>query len=198
MKILVQMDKLQNTYFHPMNQKKKSVQKFNSVNLIMNSYGNKNYTNSNTAGNEYQNSNTKTHISHDDYFIHSHSVKRIAPIVEIDPNSLQFSPSPSRDQNKLLSNQKSRENKKNKFGFTNNFKDIKIFKKNENKENLRINNNIDNLDLTQFRIFGKNSNILGVNKWINLNKLIKYEQSGTVNYSSVNGWLLSNRNFDNN
>ena len=112
MKILVQMDKLQNTYFHPMNQKKKSVQKFNSVNLIMNSYGNKNYTNSNTAGNEYQNSNTKTHISHDDYFIHSHSVKRIAPIVEIDPNSLQFSPSPSRDQNKLLSNQKSRENKK--------------------------------------------------------------------------------------
>ena len=199
MKILIQMDKLQNVCFHSLNQKKPVIQKFNSVNLNMNANLNKNYNN--TVGNEYQSSNVKTHISHDDYFIHSHSVKRIAPIIEIDPNNLQLSPSPTRNENQLLGNQISREqnkNKGNKNGCSNNFKDIKIFKKNENKENLRINNNIDNLDLTQFRIFGKNSNILGVNKWINLNKLIKYEQSRTSNYSSSNGWLLSNGNFDNN
>ena len=100
------MDKLQNSCFHPFNQKKQIIQKFNSVKLNMNSYLNKNYSNNKTTGNEYQNTNTKTHISHDDYFIQSHSVKRIAPIVEIDPNSLEFSPSPSRNQNNLLSIQK--------------------------------------------------------------------------------------------
>ncbi len=96
-----------------------------------------------------------------------------------------------------MSNKKSRDknvNKSNKFGYSNNYKDIKIFKKNENKENIRN----DNFDLTQFRILGKNTSILGVNKWINLNKLIKYEQNRTANFSANNGGLLANGIVDNN
>ena len=179
--IFSQMDNLQNVFF-TLNKKRPYNQKLNNINSSINT----NIVNSNfniTGPNENINNN-KT-ISHDDYFIHSHSVKRIAPIIEIDPNNLQFSPSPSRNQNQVMNTRKSKEQKTNKGirnGYTN-FKDIKLFTKSENKENLRTNNTIDSLDLTQFKILGKNSSFAGVNKWINLNKLIKYEQSRTSNIS---------------
>ena len=179
--IFSQMDNLQNVFF-TLNKKRPYNQKLNNINSSINT----NIVNSNfniTGPNENINNN-KT-ISHDDYFIHSHSVKRIAPIIEIDPNNLQFSPSPSRNQNQVMNTRKSKEQKTNKGirnGYTN-FKHIKLFTKSENKENLRTNNTIDSLDLTQFKILGKNSSFAGVNKWINLNKLIKYEQSRTSNIS---------------
>ena len=179
--IFSQMDNLQNVFF-TLNKKKPYNQKLNNINSSINT----NIVNSNfniTGPNENINNN-KT-ISHDDYFVHSHSVKRIAPIIEIDPNNLQFSPSPSRNQNQVMNTKKSKEQKTNK-GIRNgysNFKDIKLFTKSENKENLRTNNTIDSLDLTQFKILGKNSSFAGVNKWINLNKLIKYEQARTSNIS---------------
>ena len=50
--------------------------------------------------------NLATCRSNDDYFIKSHSVRKIAPIVEINPNNLQFSPSPAKTQT-ILSNMKS-------------------------------------------------------------------------------------------
>ena len=192
--ILLQIDNLQNVCYYSLKQKKAINQKMNNANFSMNANlnSNINITNPNEISN-----NIKTVSSRDDYFIHSHSVKRIAPIIEIDPNNLQFSPSPNRNQNVVMSNKKSRDknvNKSNKFGYSNNYKDIKIFKKNENKENIRN----DNFDLTQFRILGKNTNILGVNKWINLNKLIKYEQNRTANFSANNGGLLANGIVDNN
>ena len=192
--ILLQIDNLQNVCYYSLKQKKAINQKMNNANFSMNANlnSNINITNPNEISN-----NIKTVSSRDDYFIHSHSVKRIAPIIEIDPNNLQFSPSPNRNQNVVMSNKKSRDknvNKSNKFGYSNNYKDIKIFKKNENKENIRN----DNFDLTQFRILGKNTSILGVNKWINLNKLIKYEQNRTANFSANNGGLLANGIVDNN
>ena len=192
--ILLQIDNLQNVCYYSLKQKKAINQKMNHANFSMNANlnSNINITNPNEISN-----NIKTVSSRDDYFIHSHSVKRIAPIIEIDPNNLQFSPSPNRNQNVVMSNKKSRDknvNKSNKFGYSNNYKDIKIFKKNENKENIRT----DNFDLTQFRILGKNTSILGVNKWINLNKLIKYEQNRTANFSANNGGLLANGIVDNN
>ena len=192
--ILLQIDNLQNVCYYSLKQKKAINQKMNNANFSMNANlnSNINITNPNEISN-----NIKTVSSRDDYFIHSHSVKRIAPIIEIDPNNLQFSPSPNRNQNVVMSNKKSRDknvNKSNKFGYSNNYKDIKIFKKNENKENIRT----DNFDLTQFRILGKNTSILGVNKWINLNKLIKYEQNRTANFSANNGGLLANGIVDNN
>ena len=192
--ILLQIDNLQNVCYYSLKQKKAINQKMNNANFSMNANlnSNINITNPNEISN-----NIKTVSSRDDYFIHSHSVKRIAPIIEIDPNNLQFSPSPNRNQNVVMSNKKSRDknvNKSNKFGYSNNYKDIKIFKKNENKENIRN----DNFDLTQFRILGKNTSILGVNKWINLNKLIKYEQNRTANFSANSGGLLANGIVDNN
>ena len=192
--ILLQIDNLQNVCYYSLKQKKAINQKMNNANFSMNANlnSNINITNPNEISN-----NIKTVSSRDDYFIHSHSVKRIAPIIEIDPNNLQFSPSPNRNQNVVMSNKKSRDknvNKSNKFGYSNNYKDIKIFKKNENKENIRN----DNFDLTQFRILGKNTSILGVNKWINLNKLIKYEQNRTANFSANNGGLLAIGIVDNN
>ena len=189
--ILLQIDNLQNVCYYSLKQKNAVNQKLNN-NFSMNANMNSNINI--TSPNELSN-NIKTFNSHDDYFVHSHSMKRIAPIIEIDPNSLQFSPSPSRNPN-FLSNKKSKEknvNKGSKSNFSNNFKEIRIFKK-ENKENARF----DNFDLTQFRILGKNSNILGVNKWINLNKLIKYEQNRTSNFPINNGGLLANGNIDNN
>jgi hypothetical protein len=141
--------------------------------------------------------NLATCRSNDDYFIKSHSVRKIAPIVEINPNNLQFSPSPAKTQT-ILSNMKSIEqNKKigSKAG-TNNFKDIKIFGKSENKENIRNINNLDYNDITQNRLLVKNENFLGVTKWINLNRLVKNEKTKIANISNKRGLLASN--FDNN
>ena len=100
------------------------------------------------------------------------------------------------------SKKKESRNKFNKTAFTSNFKDIKI-KRNDNKENIRpCYTNIDGLNPnnnngTQIRLFGKGGNLTGtgVNKWINLNKLIKYEQSKTANHSNIGG-LLNNGNYD--
>ena len=95
--------------------------------------------------------------------------KKIAPIIQIDPNNLQFSPSPKKTQT-IIGNKinKENKNKKLKVGFTNNFKEIKIFnKRGDNKENMRTINNMDHWDLTQYRLFGKTGNFQGVNKWIN-------------------------------
>ena len=97
---------------------------------------------------------------------------------------MQFLPSPSKTQT-IIINKKSREQNKNK-NITNNFKNIKIFRKNEGN---RIINNFEQWDLTQYSSNVKNGNILGVNKWINLNKLIKYEQSKTANLSNIGGLL---------
>ena len=131
--------------------------------------------------------------SQDDYFVGC-SVKRLAPIIEIDVNNLQFSPSPNRTQYKVFSSRrKEGRNKFNKNGLTTNFKDIKL-KRNENKENLKPNNtNIDGLNSngnnngTQIRIFGKGGNLTGtgVNKWINLNKLINYDKPIKENISNT-------------
>ena len=189
--ILLQIDNIQN--FH-LGNKKPINQKLNYANFSMNANMNSNINY--TGPNEISNYKSKKRNFHDDYFFHSHSVKRIAPIIEIDPNNLQFSPSPSRNQN-FLSNKNNKDqnkNKENKSRFINNYKDIK---KNDNKENIRTNSNIDNFDLNKFRILGKNSYILGVNKWMNLNKLIKYEQSSTANFSSNNMGLILNGNSDN-
>ena len=131
--------------------------------------------------------------SQDDYFVGC-SVKRLAPIIEIDVNNLQFSPSPTRTQFKVFSSK--RKDSRNKFiknGVTTNFKDIKI-KRNENKENLKPSNtNIDGLNSsnnnngTQIRVFGKGGSTMGtgVNKWINLNKLINYDKSIKENNSNT-------------
>ena len=200
--IFVQIENLQNKNNYSLNNKKYVKQKINNNNNV---YMNTNINRNLTGPNELFNNNIKNKNSHDDYFVHSHSVKRIAPIIEIDPVNLQFSPSPNRND-KILENKKNKEqkNKDYKSRFINNFNEIKIIKKNENKENIRTNNNndktdkSDKFDLSQFRIFGKNSNALGVNKWFNLNKLIKYELTRTANFSSNNGGLLVNGNYDNN
>lgn len=132
--------------------------------------------------------------SQDDYFIGC-SVRRLAPIIEIDVNNLQFSPSHTRTQYKVYSSKKKESrNKWNKSGITTNFKDIKI-KRNENKENIRpFNSNFDsNNNGTQIRLFGKERNLvgMGVNKWINLNKLIDREKSSKDNNPNSNGIVLN-------
>ena len=197
--ILLQIDNLQKLCYNSINNKNQVNPKLNNTNLNMNpnmnTYMNMKSNINLTGPNDNLNNNVKNSNSLDDFIVHSHSVKRFAPIIEIDPNNLEFSPSPVRNPNQLISNKKSKEQNKNKgirSGFFNNFKDIKIFK---GKENIRTNYNIDNLDLTQFRILSKNS---GVNKWINLNKLIRYEQAKTANISSINGGLLVNGNYENN
>ncbi len=190
--ILLQVDNLQSLCYYSLNKKTHINQKYNNINNSMN-----NNTNLNINEKiDYQN-NLKIHNSHDDYFIHSHSVKKFAPIIEIDPIKLQFSPSPIKTLNQILSNKKNKEQNKNKgirIGFTNNFKDIKLIKKNDNKENVNTTNNIDNYNLTKFRLLSKNG--IGVNKWINLNKLINYEQSKVANISSNNMEFLAK--FENN
>ena len=185
--ILLQMDNLQNIYCYTLgNQRKPFVnQKINNANNTTNLY------NSNCQ-NDFLYNNIKRHNSRDDYFVHSHSVKRLAPIIEIDPNNLQFSPSPIKTQNIILSNKKSKEQNKNRglrVGFTNNFKDIRLFRKNDSKEKSQTVCNLDNWDFTKYKLISKNG--VGVNKWINLNKLLKYEQSKTTNFSSNNLGLLS-------
>ena len=129
--------------------------------------------------------------SQDDYFVGC-SVKRLAPIIEIDVNNLQFSPSPARQYKIFSSRKKESRNKFNKTAFTSNFKDIKI-KRNDNKENIRpCYTNIDGLNPnnnngTQIRLFGKGGNLTGtgVNKWINLNKLINYDKPLRENNSNT-------------
>ena len=117
-------------------------------------------------------------------------LKRLAPIIEIDVNNLQFSPSPARQYKIFSSRKKESRNKFNKTAFTSNFKDIKI-KRNDNKENIRpCYTNIDGLNPnnnngTQIRLFGKGGNIPGVNKWINLNKLVNYDKPKSENTTLV-------------
>ena len=110
-------------------------------------------------------------------------------------NNLQFSPSHTRTQYKVYSSKKKESrNKWNKSGITTNFKDIKI-KRNENKENIRpFNSNFEiNNNGTQIRLFGKERNLvgMGVNKWINLNKLIDREKSSKENNPNSNGIVLN-------
>jgi hypothetical protein len=197
--VLYQVDNLQNILYYSLNQKsqvkKKSSNNLNNINHSMNTNPN---SNSNINLNEHNDfaTNVKSYSSHDDYFIHSHSVKKFAPIIEIDPIKLQFSPSPSRS---LLGSKKVKEQNKSKgfkYEFTNHFKDIKLIRKNDNKENINSNNNniIDNFNLTQFRLLSKNG--IGVNKWININKLLNFEQTKNNISSSTNGELLAK--FDNN
>jgi hypothetical protein len=197
--VLYQVDNLQNILYYSLNQKsqvkKKSSNNLNNINHSMNTNPN---SNSNINLNEHNDfaTNVKSYSSHDDYFIHSHSVKKFAPIIEIDPIKLQFSPSPSRS---LLGSKKIKEQNKSKgfkYEFTNHFKDIKLIRKNDNKENINSNNNniIDNFNLTQFRLLSKNG--IGVNKWININKLLNFEQTKNNISSSTNGELLAK--FDNN
>ena len=198
--ILIQMDNLQNMCYYGLNKKKVINQKLNnninnltSVNLTMNNNLNSNMMNRNISNDFINNNNLITQNCHDDYYINCNSIKKIAPIIEINPENLQLSPSPSKTQNFI--GKKSKDQGKTrafKIGETNNFKDIKIFKKNENKENIKPNNNIDNWDLSQL---GKNGNFFGVNKWINLNRLIKMDQLKNSTISN-NGGLLANGNFD--
>ena len=193
--VLYQVDNLQNIIYYSLNHKSHGSKKpNNSINNISNSMSNNTNGNINIIDHNDLMSNTKTYSSHDDYFIHSHSVKKFAPIIEIDPIKLQFSPSPSKS---LLGNKKIKEQNRNKgfkYEFTNNFKEIKLIRKNDNKENINSNNNniIDNFNLTQFRLLSKNG--IGVNKWIHINKLLNFEPKNSIPSSS--GELLAK--FDNN
>ena len=173
---LKQFDKLQNTCYYLLNYRKNTDKKFTKNDFIRNISSKVNLTEPNENINNY----IKVNNSNDDYFVHSHSVKKLAPIVEIDPNNLEFSLSPSRKENIILSNRKNKEKesnriKENKKAFCNNFLDIKIVKKNENKEN--NNTNSRNIDYFQYKIHGKNMNNFdnNNNKWINSN--IKYDKS---------------------
>ena len=145
----------------------------NFNNLNTNTTPNSFLMKNNDMNNDYINNINKRN-SQDDYFIGC-SIKRLAPIIEIDVNNLQFSPAPARTQYKIFSSKKKESrNKWNKSGMSTNYKDIKI-KRNENKENINLNSNNNNG--TQIRLFGKGANNLtmgGVNKWINLNKLINF------------------------
>ena len=164
-------------------------------NLNINSYTNKRINRS--SSNDYlDNNNAVTRRSNDDYFIKCHSMRKIAPIIEINPSNLQFSPSPLKTQN-IFSSRKVRDQSIKRFlrTGTNHFKDIKLFRKNENKENNRNSNNIDYWDLTLNRL-SKNGNFLGVNKWINLNRLVKRDPTKTANISNFGGLLAGN--FDTN
>ena len=158
---------------------------FNNVNnLNINTTPNSFLMKNNDINNDYINNISKRN-SQDDYFIGC-SIKRLAPIIEIDVNNLQFSPAPARTQYKIFSSKKKESrNKWNKSGMSTNYKDIKI-KRNENKENINLNSNNNNG--TQIRLFGKGVNNLtmgGVNKWINLNKLINYEKPNKENKENL-------------
>jgi len=158
---------------------------FNNVNnLNINTTPNSFLMKNNDMNNDYINNISKRN-SQDDYFIGC-SIKRLAPIIEIDVNNLQFSPAPARTQYKIFSSKKKESrNKWNKSGMSTNYKDIKI-KRNENKENINLNSNNNNG--TQIRLFGKGANNLtmgGVNKWINLNKLINYEKPNKENKENL-------------
>ena len=184
--ILLQMDNLQNIFYHSFshNNKKPINQKLSINNTKNSNINTKNINIEKNGINDNITNNIISHNYHDDYLVNCHSFKRIAPIIEINPDNLQFLPSPSKTQT-IIINKKSREQNKNKNN-TNNFKNIKIFRKNEGN---RIINNLEHWDLAQYRLNVKNGNILGVNKWINLNKLIKYEQSKTANLSNIGGLL---------
>ena len=216
--ILSQFDNLQNICLLSINKNKAINQKLNNINNITNNNINNNNVNQNRNNNSNLNSNLNINSytnkkinrsssndyldnnnglvrrSNDDYFIKCHSMRKIAPIIEINPNNLQFSPSPLKTQN-IFSNKKARDQNLKRFlrTGTNHFRDIKLFRKNENKENNRNSNNIDYWDLTLNRL-SKNGNFLGVNKWINLNRLIKRDPTKTANISN-NGGLLAG-NFD--
>ena len=152
---------------------------------------NNNVNNNNANSNNINVNNINKRNSQDDYFIGCTS-RRLAPIIEIDVNNLQFSPSHGRPQYKIYSSKKKEgRNKWNKSSFSNNYKDINI-KKNENKENFRPNyTSYTNTDLnsnnnsTQIRLFGKGLGF-GVNKWINLNKLMTHEKSSKDNITNTN------------
>ena len=161
-----------------------------NINLQNNETTTYDYTNNNINNNNNNNNNISKRNSQDDYFIGCTS-KRLAPIIEIDVNNLQFSPSPMRTQYKIYSSKKKEgRNKWNKSGLTTNFKDISI-KRNDNKENFRPNytntdlNSNSNNNSTQIRLFGKGVGF-GVNKWINLNKLMTHEKSSRDSITNTN------------
>ena len=200
--VLSQFDNLQNIFFSSI-VKNKNTNNFDNINISnSNIYKNLNIKpfskiNMNRSFSIDYMDNLATCRSNDDYYIKSHSVRKIAPIVEINPNNLQFSPSPAKTPT-ILSNKKSIEQNK-KMGskaVTNNFKDIKLVGKSENKENIKNINNLDYNDITQNRLFAKNGNFIGVTKWINLNRLVKNEKTKISNIPNKGG-LLAN-NFDNN
>ena len=200
--VLSQFDNLQNIFFSSIVKSKKQ-NNSNNINILnANNYKNLNIKpfskiNMNRSFSIDFMDNLATCRSNDDYYIKSHSVRKIAPIVEINPNNLQFSPSPAKTQ-AILSNKKSIEqNKKvgSKTG-TSNFQDIKLFGKSDNKENIKSINNVDYSDFTQNRLLAQNGNFIGVTKWINLNRLIKNDKIKATNISNKKG-LLAN-NFDSN
>ena len=179
----------------PLYNNNKETNSLNSFNFNTNTAPNINLQNSETTTYDYSNNNINNNNnniskrnSQDDYFIGCTS-KRLAPIIEIDVNNLQFSPSPMRTQYKIYSSKKKEgRNKWNKSGLTTNFKDISI-KRNDNKENFRPNyTNTDlnsNNNSTQIRLFGKGVGF-GVNKWINLNKLMTHEKSSRDSITNTN------------
>ena len=179
----------------PLYNNNKEANSLNSFNFNTNTAPNINLQNSETTTYDYSNTNINNNNnniskrnSQDDYFIGCTS-KRLAPIIEIDVNNLQFSPSPMRTQYKIYSSKKKEgRNKWNKSGLTTNFKDISI-KRNDNKENFRPNyTNTDlnsNNNSTQIRLFGKGVGF-GVNKWINLNKLMTHEKSSRDSITNTN------------
>jgi hypothetical protein len=196
--VLSQFDNFQNIFFSSIVKNKKPNNTDNINISNSNNYKNLNikpYTkiNMNRSFSIDYMDNLATCRSNDDYYVKSHSVRKIAPIVEINPNNLQFSPSPAKNQT-ILSNKKCIDQNR-KIGSntgTNNFKEIKIFGKSENKENFKNINNIDYNDISQNRLLAKNGNFLGVTKWINLNRLIKNEKTKIANISNKGGLLASN------
>ena len=196
--VLSQFDNFQNIIFSTIVKNKKPNNTDNINTSNSNNYKNlkiKPYTkiNMNRSFSIDYMDNLATCRSNDDYYIKSHSVHKIAPIVEINPNNLQFSPSPAKNQTLLSSKKSLEQNKKmaSKTG-TNNFREIKILGKSENKENIKNLNNIDYNDITQNRLLAKNGNFLGVTKWINLNRLIKNEKTKIANISNKGGLLANN------
>jgi hypothetical protein len=205
--ILYQMEKLQNFFNLSFNNKNpissrlktplynnQKETNFNFNNFNINTTPNINLGKNEISYDYLNNVNNVNNInkrnSQDDYFVGC-SVKRLAPIIEIDVNNLQFSPSPARQYKIFSSRKKESRNKFNKTAITSNFKDIKI-KRNDNKENVRpCFTNIDGLNSNnngnQIRLFGKGGNLTGtgVNKWINLNKLINYDKPLRENISNT-------------
>ena len=185
-KMLISSIRTRNQLIPIYNNNPKETSNLNSNNININTSPNVNLQNNEVTYdyiNNINNNNINKRNSQDDYFIGCTS-KRLAPIIEIDVNNLQFSPSPARTQYKIYSSRKKdSRNKWNKSGVSSNYKDINI-KRNENKENIRPNNtDLNSNNSTQIRLFGKGSNTLGfgVNKWINLNKLITHEKSSKDN-----------------
>ena len=179
--------------FHQIDNLKDSKKKFGvEKNLKFSNVNAKQRTQMKIDINELSNNNIATHNSLDDYFINSKSMKKIAPIIEIDSNNLQLSP--SKTQLKIFSSKKLKDDKKGKkIVICNNLKRIENIDNQDNKENVKTTNNLDNWDIS--KIIGKNANYIGVNKYMNLNRLIKNEQNKTI-YNTKNGGSINIKNVN--